>query len=149
MGCGGEKGVSRDLEGVKSSAKDFAKLVRAHDYEAVCEKYYSARTQLLIRHFGGCKRSAEDEPISLPTNAQIDRMTGRVSGNHAASSIPGDNEIGTATYEEDHWVFGDEEPSTGSPTTIDIETPDRVVQQGVNAVAAFNAGKQLAPKQGA
>ena len=36
----------------------------------------------------------------------------------------------------------------GSPTTIDLETPDRVVQQGGQLLAQFNAGKEVAPQAG-
>jgi quinol---cytochrome c reductase cytochrome c subunit, bacillus type len=38
--------------------------------------------------------------------------------------------------------------NAGSPTTIDMKTPDSVVQQGPKALAAFNAGKQAVPQSG-
>jgi len=38
--------------------------------------------------------------------------------------------------------------NAGSPTTIDMKTPDRVVQQGPKVLAAFNAGKEVAPQSG-
>ena len=38
--------------------------------------------------------------------------------------------------------------NAGSPTTIDMKTPDRVAEQGGQVLAAFNAGKQVAPQAG-
>jgi menaquinol-cytochrome c reductase cytochrome b/c subunit len=38
--------------------------------------------------------------------------------------------------------------NAGSPTKIDLKTPQSVVQQGGQVLAAFNAGKQVAPQSG-
>jgi ubiquinol-cytochrome c reductase cytochrome b subunit/menaquinol-cytochrome c reductase cytochrome b/c subunit len=38
--------------------------------------------------------------------------------------------------------------NAGSPTTIEMKTPQHVTDQGPKAVAAFNAGKEIAPQAG-
>lgn len=149
-GCGSGGGTSKDLDGLKASYKDFLRLVREHKYDAACEKYVDVRTRRLVRRLGGCKLLAPDKKNPLPTDAQIDSMVGTVDGDRARWRVPAIDDSGTAVYKDDHWIFGpdDAAPAPGSPPLIDIETPDRVVQQGEQAVAAFNAGKQIAPQAG-